>query len=316
MTDEADSSATGDTPEPVDGVADPDAVDTGGVPEPDAAAPEDVAPGEVADRTEDPDAAAPTSSEAPAPAPAPEPAGTGDATPAPPALDVVEAAVAQLGERMVAVEAAVFAIGSVGEVLDAVTALEQRVDEVARLGDRHNELIDRLHAENQSLRKGELTQAVAPIFRDLIRLSDQLAQLDETSTEPGKGDAALAGRQVLEILARSGVRPEDAVEGEAFDSAAHQGIGRRATDDPDADGTIASVRRPGFVGPDGKLLRAAEVEVWRYEAPAPAGDGPSDETPAPVAVPPPEAAPAAGEPAPPEPPTEPAAPAGDTEGDD
>ncbi len=261
-----------------------------------------------------------------------EASGGDDADPPDPPVDVASAAgeaavasgVAQLGERMAAVEAAVFAIGSVGEVLDAVVALEQRVTEIGRLAERHNELIDRLHAENQSLRKGELTQAVAPIFRDLIRLSDQLAQLDETSTEPGKGDAALAGRQVLEILARSGVRPEDTEAGVPFDSAAHQGIGRRPTDDAAADGTVASVRRPGFVGPDGKLLRAAEVEVWRYEAPAPPTGAPTDAPtdaatdvptdvgadapPAPVAVP----APGASD----EPPTEPAAPTGDTEGDD
>ena len=185
-------------------------------------------------------------------------------------FDALARAVDQLAERMLVLEAAVAAVGSTGPVLDAVAALDRRVGELARLGSHHEELIDKLHAENQALRKGELTQALAPLLRDLIRLSDQLVQLDETSPEPGKGDASLANRQVLEILARSGVRVDEAQAGDAFDPAVHHGVGRVPTDDPGADGTIGVVRRPGFVGPDGRVLRPAEVEVHRFEPPEPA----------------------------------------------
>lgn len=218
------------------------------------------------------------------------------------ALEQLAGGVADIGGRIAAVEAAVFALGSTAPLIDAVAAVEGRLGEVARLGDRHNELIDKLHAENQALRKGELVQALAPLLRDLIRLADQMEQLDAASPDPGAGDASIAARQVLEILARAGVRAEGAREGDPFDPSVHQGIGRRPTGDPERDNTVAAVRRQAFVAVDGRVLRAAEVEVWRYEADAavPADEG-ADPTPdtaddeqvaegRPVAVPPPEVA--------------------------
>jgi molecular chaperone GrpE (heat shock protein) len=156
----------------------------------------------------------------------------------------------------------------VGGVAGRVLKVEERLAEVARLGERHSSIIDELHRENQKLRTGELSQAMAPLFRDLIRLTDQLAQLDETSDSPGTSDAALAARQVAEILARAGVERFDVAAGEPFDPSRHQGTARRATGDPALDNSVALVRRAGYVTNDGKVLRAAEVEVHRYEAPA------------------------------------------------
>jgi hypothetical protein len=40
-------------------------------------------------------------------------------------------------------------------------------------------------------------------------------------------------------------------------------MSRAETDDADLDGTVAKMRRCGFVGDDGRVIRPAEVDVYR-----------------------------------------------------
>src|SRR5690606_20108054 len=153
-----------------------------------------------------------------------------------------------------------------------VARLDDRLAERDRLAARDRDLVDKLHAENQRLRSGEVFQAIAPVARDLVRLRDQLLRLDAASPEPGKGDAALIEPQLLGILARLGVEPYAPEPGDGFDAALHQGVGRTTTADAALDGRVSVVRREGFTAPDGRPLRAAEVEVWRHVPPDPTAD--------------------------------------------
>jgi molecular chaperone GrpE (heat shock protein) len=157
------------------------------------------------------------------------------------------------------------AAAGASDVAAALDRLEQRVAERDRLADRDRDLVDRLHAENQRLKAGEAFAVIAPIARDLVRLRDQVRQLDESSPKPGTGDAALIEPQLTQILERIGVQPFEPAAGDRFDPAWHQGAGRRATADAALDGKVAGVRRPGFAGPDGRPLRPAEVDVWRHD---------------------------------------------------
>jgi molecular chaperone GrpE (heat shock protein) len=166
-------------------------------------------------------------------------------------------------------------------ILAAIERLDARVAERDRLAERDRDHIDKLHAENQRLRAGEVFQVVAPIARDLVRLRDQALQLDAAAPEPGRGDAALIERQLTQILARLGVEVFVPAEGDPFDAALHQGVGRRPTPDAALDGTVAAVRRPGFTSPDGRPLRPAEVEVWRHDESAPDPYAAPDGTPQP-----------------------------------
>jgi molecular chaperone GrpE (heat shock protein) len=166
------------------------------------------------------------------------------------------------------------------ELAVAVERADGRIAERDRLAGRDRDLLDKLHAENQRLRAGEAFQVIAPVARDLVRLRDQLRQLDAASPEPGRSDAALIEPQLLGILARLGVEPYSPAEGDTFDAAVHQGVGRTKTTDSDLDGRVAAVRREGFSAPDGRPLRPAEVEVWHHVPTEPdppgadAGDGP------------------------------------------
>lgn len=157
--------------------------------------------------------------------------------------------------------------------LDArLETVETRVAELARLGGRDRDLVDRLHADNQTLRAGELDQAQAPLLRDLIRLHDDLERLGSAAADGG--DLGIVHSQLVAVLARAGVDRFTPADGEPFDAAQHQGRGTVPTDDPAKARRIARVARAGFRR-GGKTIRAAEVEVF---APAPHGSGEPDES--------------------------------------
>ncbi|MGH9223163.1 MAG: nucleotide exchange factor GrpE [Acidimicrobiales bacterium] len=151
------------------------------------------------------------------------------------------------------------------DLLLAVERLNVRVDELTRLSQRHMEHIDRLHAENQQLRAGELRQAMSPVLRALIRHHDDVAKLASTA-EAGSSEAAALGMVRTSLLSALNLAGVDAFEvsaKEKFDPSRHQGVSRAETDDADLDATVAQMRRCGFVGDDGRVIRPAEVDVYR-----------------------------------------------------
>ncbi|SNQ45998.1 putative Molecular chaperone GrpE (Heat shock protein) [Frankia canadensis] len=143
----------------------------------------------------------------------------------------------------------------------ALERLAGRLDELIRLRHHDAELVDRLHAENSRLRAGELTEAMAPLLRGLIRLHDQMGSL---GADDPQSVAGILRKQLLQVLDFAvDVRPYTAVPGGTFDPARHLGVRRVPTDDPSRDGTIARTVRPGFVRGETTVVRPAETEVYR-----------------------------------------------------
>ncbi len=139
--------------------------------------------------------------------------------------------------------------------------LSQRVEELARLRRHDADLVDRLHAENARLRAGELTEAMAPLLRGLMRLHDQMTSL---GADDGQSVAGILRKQLLQAMdVAADVRPYTAVPGMPFDPARHVGVRRVGTDDPGRDRTIARTVKPGFVRGESTVVRPAEVEVFR-----------------------------------------------------
>jgi molecular chaperone GrpE (heat shock protein) len=63
--------------------------------------------------------------------------------------------------------------------------------------------------------------------------------------------------------------------GDPFDARAHQAVGSMRTEDETLDRCVAEVRRDGLVIEGGRVLRAADVVVFRYQAPpSPEPDNP------------------------------------------
>jgi molecular chaperone GrpE (heat shock protein) len=140
-------------------------------------------------------------------------------------------------------------------------AVGRRLDELARLRRHDVELVDRLHEENGKLRQGELTEAMGPLLRGLIRLHDQMSSL---GGDDPQSVAGILRKQLLQVLDISAdVRPYIAVPGSPFDPTRHLALRGIGTDEPARDRTIARGVRPGFVRGSSTVLRPAEAEVYR-----------------------------------------------------
>lgn len=148
-----------------------------------------------------------------------------------------------------------------------VAAVARRMDELVRLGNRREELLDRLHSENQRLRAGETAQVQAPVLREMIRSYDLVLTLAREGSTAGP-DLDLVGRRLLDGLEQSGVRSLHPEGGEAFDAECHAAVERVDTPQPDLDMTVARTVRLGFKQDGGRILRPADVAVRRYRADA------------------------------------------------
>ena len=111
------------------------------------------------------------------------------------------------------------------------------------------------------------------MIRGLARVPVDLHRI--RAARPDDEDLAHIDTRVREVLHDAGattVRPE---VGEAFDARVHQAAGHMPTHDGDLDRTVAEVRREGLAIEGGKLLRPADVVVYRYTEPEilnPTGD--------------------------------------------
>ena len=150
----------------------------------------------------------------------------------------------------------------VSDLVEQFASVVGRLDELVRLCRHDVELVDRLHEENGKLRQGELTEAMGPLLRGLIRLHDQMSSL---GADDPQSVAGILRKQLLQVLDISAdVRPYIAVPGSPFDPTRHLALRGIGTDDPARDRTIARGVRPGFVRGTSTVLRPAEAEVYRH----------------------------------------------------
>lgn len=155
--------------------------------------------------------------------------------------------------------------GDFSALVTELRSVTAGLDELRRLRVHDSDLVDRLHAENTTLRAGEYAKALAPLVSGLLRLQDQMGLLagdDKTS------DAAMLRTQLLQVLdTAAGITAFTPEPGERFSADRHVGSLRVSTEDPEAKGTIARCLRPGFQRLDGSVIRVAEVEVFHYSPP-------------------------------------------------
>ncbi|WP_433337000.1 nucleotide exchange factor GrpE [Spirillospora sp. CA-294931] len=147
------------------------------------------------------------------------------------------------------------------EVLAALGELAAQVkDEHDRAGHREA-VIDRLHEENQRLRRGELQAMFEPVRNALYRLHDQARR---QARKPADADPAALlswfADEVADALARTGVERFAVEPGEPYDAARHRPVLVEEVDDPALAGTVVSVLAEGFER-EGRVVRKAEVCV-------------------------------------------------------
>jgi len=171
-------------------------------------------------------------------------------------------------------------------LLKAIARFDDRLEESQRLLARQSEIATSLHAENQRLREGELTRAQLPLVRDIIRVQDDLRVMHDVPDESIAAadlDAVrrhlqIARESLVDALARNGIEEMDVEVAAPLDPRRHKVVKVTPTDEQAADRTVAEVLKSGFAWDDGTPIRAADVRVFKYSAPAP-----PDATPGPAA---------------------------------
>jgi len=154
--------------------------------------------------------------------------------------------------------------------------LEELAGLRAQIGREHDraaareQIIDRLHEENQSLRAGERALLLRPLLTDLQRLRHELLRQADRLPEQ------FSGAQVAELLRsyaynleltleRGGIAVVVPEPGSGFDPSRHRAAGAVPVDDPERNATIAEVSLDGYLDVEsGRVVTAAEVRVNRW----------------------------------------------------
>ncbi|HEX6468510.1 MAG TPA: nucleotide exchange factor GrpE [Streptosporangiaceae bacterium] len=153
---------------------------------------------------------------------------------------------------------------------ERLAGLQASVDRLAAATDREHEraahregVIDRLHDDNQRLRRGELQVMLEPLRAALYRLHDMVRRLAaEPPADPshvGSLFSAIAD-EVAEALARAGAERYTVESGEPFDQARHRPVGTTPVTDPALDGAVVAAHTDGFAQGE-QVLRRAEVVI-------------------------------------------------------
>lgn len=135
------------------------------------------------------------------------------------------------------------------------------------------ELIERLHTENQTLRRSEVEATLEPVRSGLYRLLDlarreaarwaSVPDADDSVRQVGTMYTAFA-EEVVDVLGRTGVEPFEARPGMAYDEALHRPVESVVVSDPAWHGTVIEMMSNGFMRGE-KVVRRADVVVGRYE---------------------------------------------------
>ncbi|MFA1539018.1 nucleotide exchange factor GrpE [Actinomadura monticuli] len=160
------------------------------------------------------------------------------------------------------------------DVRDALAGLAARLDREHERAAHREAVIDRLHEENQRLRRGELQGMLEPVRTALYRLHDQARRESDRLAAPDLAEppdprqtamllAALAD-DVADALARLGVERFTVEPGSPYDASRHRPVAVTPVADPLRDGTVTAVQSDGFEQ-SGKVLRKAAVSVGRLD---------------------------------------------------
>ncbi|OLT32644.1 nucleotide exchange factor GrpE [Actinomadura sp. CNU-125] len=149
------------------------------------------------------------------------------------------------------------------EVRDALAGLSARLDREHERAAHRESVIDRLHEENQRLRRGELHAMLEPVRVALYRVHDQARRLATADAGTAGLLDALAD-DVADALARLGVERFRAEPGQPYDPSRHRPVAVAAVG-PGRHDTVVEARSDGFEE-GGRVLRKAAVSVGRHEA--------------------------------------------------
>jgi molecular chaperone GrpE (heat shock protein) len=160
---------------------------------------------------------------------------------------------------------------TLSEVQSALSGLVSVIEREHERAAHREAIIDRLHEDNQLLRRGELQELHEPVRNALYRLHDMVRRESERWAAPEPPDPGHAAPllsavadEIAEALARTGVERFTVKPGDTFDPARHRPVGSEPVTDPGLHGTIVSVLTDGFQKGE-QITRRAAVRVGKLQ---------------------------------------------------
>ncbi|MDR6316177.1 nucleotide exchange factor GrpE [Actinoplanes couchii] len=158
------------------------------------------------------------------------------------------------------------------ELLAELAALRAQIGRDHDRAAAREQIIDRLHEDNQALRSGERRLLLQPLLTDLRRLRHEL--LRTAAGLPGEFSGQRAAELLrsyaddLELtLERGGVTVVSPAPGDPLDPSEHRASGAVPTGDPGLHGTVARVLLDGYRDHEsGRVVTPAEVLVHHLAA--------------------------------------------------
>jgi molecular chaperone GrpE (heat shock protein) len=155
---------------------------------------------------------------------------------------------------------------SLVEVHAALSGLSATLEREQERAKHREEIIDRLHEENQLLRRGELQQMYEPVRAALFRLYDNLGRAvqDPPDAEHIVPLLRAIGDELAEALGRTGIEKYEVGLGDLYDRELHRPLGPAPVTDEDLDGRVVEICSDGFARGE-QIVRRAQVRVGKYQ---------------------------------------------------
>lgn len=157
-------------------------------------------------------------------------------------------------------------------IKDLISDLSAQFESKIKYDKHKEEIIDKLHSENQAFKNDLYKKLILPLVNEIIFMLDDYSILFKKHSESEINEV-----DVPKLLKQFGGISEDlenllykngidvySVEGEQFDSSKQKVIKTIPTDDPLKDKTVCDKLKKGFVL-DGIIIRMEHVSCYKFE---------------------------------------------------
>jgi molecular chaperone GrpE (heat shock protein) len=157
--------------------------------------------------------------------------------------------------------------------LSALQALTEEISHKLDHNQHREELITKLHDENQSYKSGLYKKLLLPLVNEIIFLIDGYTQLRDgyAKKDISEIETQKLLKQFGEIvddlenaLSKNGIESYSAEEGTAVDTGRQKILKTVPTDDPKKDKTVCVPLKKGFILED-KIIRQEQVSCYKFE---------------------------------------------------
>jgi molecular chaperone GrpE len=160
------------------------------------------------------------------------------------------------------------------EIKDLLFELSSQFDSKLKYDKHKDEIIDKLHAENQAYKNDLIKRTIMPFVNEIIFLIDDYSNLFKkySDMDISEVDTAKLLKQfgnipddLMELLNKNGIESFSGEgEGEDVDFSKQKVIKTVPTNDPEKDKTVCEVIKKGFMM-DGKIIRQEYVSCYKFE---------------------------------------------------